>query len=964
MSLSFPLYTLNSLTTQELNFQPPLLNMKLCFSSSSSSFLTIILVSSILNLLHLNANNYASAIPNKIGKGYRLISIEESPDGGLLGHLQINEKTNIYGPDIPLLQLFVKHETGNRLRVHITDAEKQRWEVPYNLLPREAPPSFRQTIGSRKYTHSHTLTSGAEYAGSELIFAYKPDPFSFSVKRRSNGETLFDTSSGESDSYSDLVFKDQYLEISTKLPEDASLYGLGENTQPHGIKLRPNDPYTLYTTDISAINLNADLYGSHPVYMDLRNGGNDPSAHGVLLLNSNGMDVFYRGDSLTYKVIGGVFDLYFFSGGSPLAVVDQYTALIGRPAPMPYWAFGFHQCRWGYHNLSVVEEVVASYKKAQIPLDVIWNDDDHMDGHKDFTLNPKNYPHPKLSAFLDKIHSLGMKYIVIIDPGIGVNNTYGTYTRGLSNDVFIKYDGKPFLAQVWPGAVNFPDFLNPKTAEWWADEIRRFHALAPVDGLWIDMNEASNFCNGLCTIPQDRICPNGTGPGWICCLDCKNMTKTRWDDPPYKINASGTQVPIGYKTIATSAYHYNGVLEYDAHSLYGFSQSVATHEGLLRLEGKRPFILTRSTFVGSGRYAAHWTGDNKGTWDDLRYSISTMLNFGIFGVPMVGSDICGFYPAPTEELCNRWIELGAFYPFSRDHANFYSPRQELYQWKSVAISARNALGMRYKLLPYLYTLSYEAHITGAPIARPLFFTFTNETKLYGLSKQFLLGKSLMVSPVLHRNKTELKVLFPPGTWYNLFDMTKVVVSKASHYLSLDAPLHVINVHLYQNAIIPMQRGGLITKEARKTPFTLVVSFPLGAKSGEAKGNLFLDDDELPEMKLGNGRSSYIEFYATVSEGAVKVWSGVEESKFALEKGLIVEKVVVLGLEGIGSAVEVEVDGNTVEGSFGISSTGHEYHAEKLEEGADKMKNVMVEVKGLELLVGKKFVISWKMGTKS
>ncbi|EYU40890.1 hypothetical protein MIMGU_mgv1a003100mg [Erythranthe guttata] len=520
------------------------------------------------------------------------------------------------------------------------------------------------------------------------------------------------------------------------------------------------------------------------------------------------------------------------------------------------------------------------------------------------------------------------------------------------------------IQRLWPGAVNFPDFLNPKTAEWWADEIRRFHALAPVDGLWIDMNEASNFCNGLCTIPQDRICPNGTGPGWICCLDCKNMTKTRWDDPPYKINASGTQVPIGYKTIATSAYHYNGVLEYDAHSLYGFSQSVATHEGLLRLEGKRPFILTRSTFVGSGRYAAHWTGDNKGTWDDLRYSISTMLNFGIFGVPMVGSDICGFYPAPTEELCNRWIELGAFYPFSRDHANFYSPRQELYQWKSVAISARNALGMRYKLLPYLYTLSYEAHITGAPIARPLFFTFTNETKLYGLSKQFLLGKSLMVSPVLHRNKTELKVLFPPGTWYNLFDMTKVVVSKASHYLSLDAPLHVINVHLYQNAIIPMQRGGLITKEARKTPFTLVVSFPLGAKSGEARGNLFLDDDELPEMKLGNGRSSYIEFYATVSEGAVKVWSGVEESKFALEKGLIVEKVVVLGLEGIGSAVEVEVDGNTVEGSFGISSTGHEYHAEKLEEGADKMKNVMVEVKGLELLVGKKFVISWKMGTKS
>lgn len=236
------------------------------------------------------------------------------------------------------LSVFLRHETENRLRVHISDAGKQRWEVPYNLLPRETPPpsSFKKTL-----THA---PAGAEYAGKDLIFAYKADPFTFSIKRRSNGETLFDSTSHESDPFSDLVFKDQYLEISTKLPKNgSSLYGLGENTQPHGIKLRPNEPYTLYTTDISAINLNADLYGSHPVYMELRNGeeeGGAASAHGVLLLNSNGMDVFYRGDSLTYKVIGGVFDFYFFSGPSPLAVVDQYTALIGRPAAMPYWAFG------------------------------------------------------------------------------------------------------------------------------------------------------------------------------------------------------------------------------------------------------------------------------------------------------------------------------------------------------------------------------------------------------------------------------------------------------------------------------------------------------------------------------------------------------------------------------------------------------------------------------------------------
>ncbi|KAL0424760.1 UNVERIFIED_CONTAM: Alpha-xylosidase 1 [Sesamum radiatum] len=532
-----------------------------CFSFplSSSSSLRLLLAFLVLCVFQVDLASASTNPPKKIGKGYRLISIEEAPNGGLVGHLQVKEKNNIYGPDIPscssmsskfptqrhckivscaftgrqgildknmifttffgfFLHLSLRHETDNRLRIHITDAEKQRWEVPYDLLPRESPPSLKQTIGSSRKGGVYKLTA-AEYAGNELIFAYKSDPFSFSVKRKSNGETLFDTSSEDSDPYSDLVFKDQYLEISTKLPKDASFDW-------------------------------------------------------------------------------GVFDLYFFPGPSPLAVVDQYTAFIGRPAPMPYWAFGFHQCRWGYHNLSVVEDVVENYKKAKIPLDVIWNDDDHMDGHKDFTLNPTNYPRPKLLAFLEKIHARGMKYIVIIDPGIGVNKSYGVYQRGLANDVFIKYEGKPFLAQVWPGAVNFPDFLNPKTVEWWGDEIQRFHKLVPVDGLWIDMNEASNFCNGLCTLPEGRICPNGTGPGWICCLDCKNITKTRWDDPPYKINASGLQVPIGYKTIATSAYHYNGVLEYDAHSLYGFSQSVATHKALQGLEGKRPFILSRSTYVG------------------------------------------------------------------------------------------------------------------------------------------------------------------------------------------------------------------------------------------------------------------------------------------------------------------------------------------------------------------------------
>ncbi|KAL8137539.1 hypothetical protein V2J09_003540 [Rumex salicifolius] len=925
----------------------------------SSSFLCFFLISfpPLLCSAKPSNNNSSSNVPTKIGNGYRLISIEEAPNGGIIGYLQVKNKNKIYGSDLPNLRLYVKHETEDRLRVHITDSDKLRWEVPYNLLPREQPPPLKQSLGrrSRKIPFSTSKLSG-----DELIFSYTSDPFTFSVKRKSNGQTLFDTTSNEEDPYSSLVFKDQYLEISTKLPSDASLYGLGENTQPHGIRLYPSDPYTLWTTDASAINLNTDLYGSHPFYMDLRNVGGKAEAHGVLLLNSNGMDVFYKGTSLTYKVIGGVFDFYFFVGTSPLGVVDQYTSLIGRPAPMPYWAFGFHQCRWGYHNLSVVEDVVDNYRKAQIPLDVIWNDDDHMDFHKDFTLNPISYPRPQLLSFLDKVHSLGMKYIVIIDPGIAVNSSYGVHQRGVAADVFIKYHGQPYLAQVWPGAVNFPDFLNPVAVDWWADEIRRFHDLVPVDGLWIDMNEISNFCSGLCTVPEGKQCPTGTGPGWICCLDCKNVTDTKWDDPPYKINASGSQAPVGFKTIATSAVHYNGVLEYDAHSLYGFSETIATHKGLQSLEGKRPFILSRSTFVGSGRYTAHWTGDNQGTWNDLRYSISTMLNFGMFGVPMVGSDICGFYPQPTEELCNRWIELGAFYPFSRDHANYYSPRQELYVWDSVAESARNALGMRYRLLPYLYTLSYEAHTTGAPIARPVFFSFPNYTECYGLSTQFLLGSGLMVSPVLEQGATAVKALFPQGSWYNIFDMAQAVVSNGQ-YVTLDAPLHVVNVHVFEYTIIPMQQGGMVSKEARMTPYILVVTFPYGGGKGEAKGSVFVDDDELPEMALRGGSSSYVEFYATVGDDSVvKVWSDVREGEFAMSQGWVVEKVTVMGLLGSAGPVHVEIDGNVVKdtSSVGMNSS-YLRHVHNSGDG-DTKKSMSVQVSGLSLPLGKNFAVSWKM----
>lgn len=724
----------------------------------------------------------------------------KSINGTLLGQKgALVKKVKTYYPgDILTLEVDIRHETDTRLRVRITDPSSSRFEVPISVP---------------------TVTKKAE--NPEYVVEISKEPFGLIVKRSSTGAVLLNTT------VAPLFYADQFLQFSTSLPSQF-IYGLGEHRSTFLHDVHWNT-LTMWARDVPPME-QTNLYGAHPFYLAIEEGG--IAYHGFFLLNSNAMDVALQpAPALTWRSIGGILDFYVFLGPDPGSVIGQYMEVIGYPAMPIYWALGYHLCRWGFNSSESTWNIVKSLRKYGIPQDVQWNDIDYMEQFLDFTFDQTNFA--TLPDLVKDLHAHDQRYVMILDPGISSTQpegSYWPYDEGLRREVFIKdAEGKTLIGKVWPGLTAYPDFSNDETHEWWYENLQKFHEKVPFDGLWIDMNEPSNFLDG-----STNGCPSNS-----------------LENPPYTPGILGGLLRA--KTVCASAQQKQST-HYNMHSLYGLMEAKASASALKRIVAKRPFVISRSTFPSQGLYSGHWLGDNRSQWKDLYTSIAGILTFNLLGIPLVGADICGFSEEPQEELCVRWTQVGAFYPFMRNHNAINMNAQDPTAFSPQArLAMKQALLLRYSLFPLLYTLFHHAHVHGHTVARPIMFEFPKDIRTYGIDKQFLWGKSLLVTPVLDPGVDYVDGYFPAGLWYDYY--TGDVLNSKGEETRLVAPLEKINLHLREGSVIPTQEPNVTLWVSSGQPLHLVCAL---SDDGSASGDLFWDDGETIDT-YENNQYAYITF---------------------------------------------------------------------------------------------------------
>lgn len=640
----------------------------------------------------------------------------------------------------------------------------------------------------------------------KLVLLINKDPVRFHFQNH-QGETI---------NQDDQAFGTSWIgeQVTTykKLQEGECFIGLGEKT---GHLNRRGFGYTNWNTDNFGYSTGSDpLYCSTPFYIGIHHN----LVYGIFFDNSH-KTFFNFGASndrfSSFSADTGEMNYYFMYGDTVRNILQQYTFLTGRMELPPQWSIGYQQCRYSYYPDKEVLNVANTFREKDIPADAIVFDIHYMDQYKIFTWNKKDFSDP--AKLLSQLRKLNFNVVVICDPGIKIEKDYKAYEEGLAQAVFIKYpDGKPYSGQVWPGWCHFPDFTSPATRSWWKDQLQVYAGMG-VTGFWNDMNEIATWGNML---PENIE------------MDFEGQRSTMRR----------------------------------GRNIYGFLMARSTYEGARALlNNTRPFNLTRSGFSGIQRYAAVWTGDNVAYDEHMMLGVRLVNSMGLTGIAFAGYDIGGFIGDASTKLFARWISIGAFSPFFRGHSMINSRDSEPWSYgEEVEQISRNYIKFRYQLLPYLYSLFYEASKTGMPIQRSLAIDYTHDPKIYDepFQHQYLFGPAIMVAPV-ESTKEFVKVYFPgEGHWYSLYDGKKFTGNSEA---ILECPLHRLPVFVMAGAIVAMQP--VVSNTSEKSKILIIHLY-----AGETDNTFQLYEDDGSTFDYQKGAYSK---RLLIYEGA--------KNKFTLEK---------------------------------------------------------------------------------
>ena len=566
--------------------------------------------------------------------------------------------------------------------------------------------------------------------------------------------------------------------IQFNLTKDEVLYGggarsLGMNRRGNKLQLYNRAHYG-YETRSELMNYTMPIVLSSKQYM--LHFDNAPI--GFLDLDSNG------DNTLRYETISGRKTYQVIVGESWYNIIDNYTDLTGKQPMLPRWALGNFSSRFGYHSQEEVEMTIAKFKEEEIPVDAIildlyWFGKELKGTMGNLEVFRDSFP--DFEGMIKRLNGKGVKTITITEPFI--LTTSKKWDEAVEKDILAKDSiGNPARYDFYFGNTGIVDIYKPEGEQWFWN-IYKDLANKGVAGIWGDLGE-----------PEVH-------PSWV--------------------------------------QHHTGSAD-EVHNIYGHDWARLIYEGYKRdFPDTRPFILMRAGYSGSQRYGMiPWSGDVNRTWGGLQSQPEIALQMGMQGLAYMHSDLGGFAGANLDdELYVRWLQYGVFNPIFRPHAQEDVPSEPVFRSEKAKTLAKEAIELRYKLLPYNYNLVYENNQFGKPLMRPLFFEEPNNIELFNYSNTYLWGNDILVSPVLEAGKTEQEVYFPKdNVWFDFYTDEKI---EGGQTKTVQLKENSIPTYVRAGAFIPMAKPMQSTNDYDNNTLELQYYFDRSAPNNQRK--IYNDD---------------------------------------------------------------------------------------------------------------------------